>query len=60
MTKRRPKTFPVERKELSKLRALRTKGFCTPYGRIEELERLIATNGASHGLANPFMGVGRK
>jgi hypothetical protein len=37
------------KQELSKLRRLRTLGYATQYGRIEELESFIETNGASHG-----------
>jgi hypothetical protein len=43
--------FTDAKKELAKLRRQRTLGYCTPFGRIAELERFIATNGKSHGVS---------
>jgi hypothetical protein len=38
------------KKELATLRRMRTLGYVTPFGRIEELERFVATKGESHGM----------
>jgi hypothetical protein len=38
------------KKELATLRRQRTMGYCTPYARIEELEKFISSRGKSHGF----------